>query len=387
MGLNRTRPENTAGPLGTARATSRIPLARPYMTEEVKREVCRVLDSGYLTEGPVAGELETAAKDFIGCQHAIAVTSCTVGLEMALRALGIVPGDEVIVPDFTYPATADAVMLVGATAVLVDISPETMLIDYDAAEAAVTDRTKAILPVSQFGNPLDYDQLNAIKKEHGLFVVEDAAPAFGAAYRDTQVGNLADITAFSFHPRKILTTGEGGLVTTNNVDWASRINSYKHFGIDASAVGSAACFKGIGTNYKLSDILAAVGLVQMRHIEELLERRAEFAGRYTELLSGDSRVKLPAATPEGKRVWQSFCVFVENRDEIMRRMRAENIEVQIGTYALHRQPAFSAGERVRIAGELAGSSYAFEHCLALPLYHELTVEDQKTVVNMLKGYL
>ncbi len=365
----------------------RIPLIKPYITGEIKDKVCEVLDSGYLTEGPVTKEFEESFKNYIGCGQAIAVTSCTTGLEMSLRVLGIGPDDEVIVPDYTYPATADVVAIVGATAVLVDVSQDTMLIDYGAIEQAITPRTKAIIPVSIFGNPLDYDILNAIKQKHGINIIEDAACSIGAEYRDVKVGYFADISVFSLHPRKFITTGEGGMITTNNDDWAAWMDSYKHFGIGQEASREGIIFKRIGTNYKLSNILAAIGLIQMCHIEELLNKRIELAGRYRELLAGIGKIQFPQTHALGRHSYQSFCIFVENRDSVMRQMRERGIEVQIGTYALHMHPAFTEGSRILHHGPFDGSSYAFDHCLTLPLYHEMTKADQDLVVDQLSRAL
>ena len=251
----------------------KIPLIKPYITKEVKEKVLEVLDSGYLTEGPVTRQLEDSVREYIGCGYALAACNCSVGLEMALRALGIGPGDEVIVPDYTYPVTAAVVNIVGATVVLVDVDPETMLIDYDAIESAVTTRTKAVMPVSIFGNPLDYDRLWEIKQKHNLYLLEDAACSIGARYEGKFVGNLADISVFSFHPRKFITTGEGGMVTTNNPQWAEWMESYKHFGMMPAGSRRETNFEQIGTNYKLSDVQAAIGWVQMQNIDRLLFAR------------------------------------------------------------------------------------------------------------------
>lgn len=361
----------------------KIPLIKPYITQEIKDKVCEVLDSGYLTEGPVTKEFENIFMHYTGCGHAIAVTSCTTGLEMALRVLNIGPGDEVIVPDYTYPATADVVAIVGATAVIVDVSKDTMLIDYDALEQAITPRTKAVIPVSIFGNPLDYDRLNAIKEKHGIYIVEDAACSIGAEYKGVKVGNFADISVFSLHPRKFITTGEGGMITTNNAESAAWMESYKHFGTGAPDTREGTVFARIGTNYKLSNILAAVGLVQMQHIDELLNKRVELAGIYKELLIGDGNIQIPKATGAGKHSYQSFCIFVENRDGIMKQMREEGIEVQIGTYAIHMHPAFVEGPHIIHRGPFIGSRYAYDHCLTLPLYHEMSEADQDLVINQL----
>ncbi len=366
----------------------KIPLIKPYITQELKDRVCEVLDGGYLTEGPVTREFEAAVKNYLGCEHALAVTSCTTGLELALRALDVGPGDEVIVPDYTYPATADVVAMVGATTVIVDVSPETMLIDYEALEKAITARTKAIIPVSLFGNPLDYDRLAAIKAKYGIYIVEDAACSLGAEFRGVKVGSQADLSVFSFHPRKFITTGEGGMITTGNSQWAAWMDSYKHFGMGHSSNARlTTIFERIGTNYKLSNVLAAIGLCQMQQIDELLSRRLELADAYVQLLKNHPAVEIPTTTAHGKHSRQSFCIFIQNRDEVMRQLREMGIEVQIGSYALHMHPAFAAGPHCRLAGDLAHSRYAFSHCLALPLYHEMSREDQQTVVAELTKHL
>ena len=361
----------------------KIPLIKPYITEEIKARVCEVLDSGYLTEGPVTRQFEESVKDYTGCSYALAVCNCTVGLEMALRALGIGPGDEVIVPDYTYPATAAVVEIVGANIVMVDIDPQTMLIDYDAVERSITKRTKAVIPVSIFGNPLDYNRLWKIKEKNNLYLLEDAACSIGAQYDGTYVGSLADISVFSFHPRKFITTGEGGMVTTNDPGWFEWMHAYKHFGMGASDIRSSTRFESIGTNYKLSNVQAAIGLEQMRNIEMLLESRRRSAHRYNQYLGDHPAISLPATTPKGIHSWQSFCVFVPGRDRIIDQLRTKNIETQIGTYALHLHSAFSQNPNCGIIGDMSGSRYAFDHCLTLPLYHDMTDDDQQYVVTEL----
>lgn len=361
----------------------KIPLIKPFINQEVKDKVCEVLDSGYLTEGPVTKEFEDEFEKYIGCKYAIAATSCTTGLEMALRVLGIGQGDEVIVPDYTYPATASVVPIVGAKVVIVDVNKNTMLIDYDAIEKAITSKTKAIIPVSEFGNPLDYDRLNAIKQKHDLYIIEDAACSIGAEYKGIKVGNQADISVFSLHPRKFITTGEGGLITTNNRQWAEWMISYKHFGMGVDNERLTASFERIGTNYKLSNILAAVGLVQLKQVDKLLNKRLELVENYKKLLQDVDKVIIPEVTNDGLQSYQSFCIFVPNRNEIMAKMRSEGIEVQIGTYALHQHKAFQNSDYCRLVGEFEGSLYAFEHCLTLPLYNELSFEQQELIVQKL----
>lgn len=365
----------------------KIPLIKPYITQEIKDKVWEVLDSGFLTEGIVTREFEESVRKYIGCNYAIAVTSCTTGLEMALRTLGVRPGDEVIVPDYTYPATADIVAIIGAKIVIVDIDKETMLLDYDTLEAAITKKTKVIIPVSLFGNPLDYDRLHKLKEKYGIYILEDAACALGAEFKGLKVGNLADITVFSFHPRKFITTGEGGIVTTQNSQWAEWMNSYKHFGIDAHGDRRTTNFARIGTNFKLSNVLAAIGLIQMQNIEELLCRRLALAEQYISLLEDKPEIGMPRTTPQGKHSRQSFCIFIENRDKVMAEMRELGIEVQIGTYSLHMHSAFSPHFNCWRSDNLENSIYAFHHCLTLPLYHDMTLEDQQIVVHELKRRL
>jgi perosamine synthetase len=360
----------------------KIPLIKPFITQEIKESVLAVLESGYLTEGPVTHEFENIFAQYVNASHAIAVTSCTTGLEIALRALGIGPGDEVIVPDYTYPATAAVVAIVGAHCVIVDIDPDTMLIDNNALEDAITPKTKAIIPVSLFGNPLDYDILNQIKKKYNLFIVEDAACSIGAEFKGQKVGTFADITVFSLHPRKFITTGEGGMITTENKKWADWMNSYKHFGMrknDASREGI--CFGITGTNYKLTNIQSALGLGQMKYIDQLLERRRTLAARYNTLFEKVNGIRLPSVVKEGQHSFQSYSVLTSSRDKIMNALRPQGVEVQIGTYSLHMHPAFQNGRHFTIHGSMTGSIASFNQCLTLPLYHDMTEEEQDYVVR------
>lgn len=361
----------------------KIPLIKPYINDATRKRVAEVLDSGFLTEGKVTKSLEQAFCDYLQVPHAIAFTSCTTGLETALRALEIGPGDEVIVPSYTYPATACVIAIVGATAVIVDVNSDTMLIDYDRLKAAITDRTRAVMPVSLFGNPLDYARLNAIREKHKLVIIEDAACSIGSAYGGKKVGTHADISVFSMHPRKFITTGEGGMLTTGNAAWAEWIESYKHFGMGKHDAGAGMVFERIGTNYKLSDVLAAIGLEQMTMADTLLQKRRELAESYKEMLRDSDRVIVPQVTDAGEHSYQSFCVFVENRDRVMADMRSKGVEVQIGSIALHRQPAFTDTVCFRIEGAMSGTDFAADHALTLPLYHDLTREDQAYILEHL----
>ena len=360
----------------------KIPLIRPYLPAGTKEKVCAVLDSGYLTEGPVTKDFENLFKKYVGASHALAVCNCTVGLEVALRALGVGPGDEVIVPDYTYPATASVVNIVGATVVLVDVRRDTMLIDYAALEAAISAKTKAVIPVSIFGNPLDYGPLNALKAKYGFAIIEDAACSIGAAQGPEMVGSQADISVFSLHPRKFVTTGEGGMITTNNSAWAEWMDSYKHFGMACGTVArEGIVFARIGTNYKLSNILSAVGLAQLEIVDQLLSRRRELAARYDRLFASVSGLNIPKTVVGGRHSYQTYCVFVEQRDRVMTNLRQTGIEAQIGTYSLHQHPAFRPSSLCRWAGGMAESLWACDHALALPLFHEMSEMEQDAVIE------
>ena len=365
----------------------KIPLIKPFINQEIKNKVLEVLDSGFLTEGPVTRNFENKLKEYIGCKYLMAVTSATTGLEVALRALKIGPGDEVIVPDYTYPATASVVAIVGAKAIIVDVNKEDMLIDYNEIEKAVNKNTKAIIPVSLFGAPLDYIRLEKIKNRYNVKIIEDAACSIGSKYMGKRVGNISDITIFSLHPRKFITTGEGGLIATNFKNLANWMNSYKHFGMKLnSSHRGGVQFDIIGTNYKLSNLQSAVGLGQFKYIDELLEKRVELANNYKKLISNKKGIKLPEVLnrkPNCQHSFQTYIVYVKNRDKLIKEMRKKGIEVQIGSYSLHNHKAFNNNPLIEIKGDLKNSKWCYDHALALPLYHDLKLETQDLIINEL----
>lgn len=369
-----------------------IPLARPCIPPSALERVAAVLTSGHLTEGTVTRQFEESFAAFVGVRHAVAVTSCTTGLELALRAMGIGPGDEVIVPDYTYPASAMAVMLTGATAVIVDVDADTLNVNYEALETAITSRTRALMPVSIFGNPLDWDVLDSIAKRHKLPMLEDAACSLGSAFKNIRTGNFGAAAVFSLHPRKSITTGEGGMITTNDDALAARLRSCKRFGLDTvDGERELLRFAHLGTNLKMSDIVAAIGLAQMEIAEAIFAQRAALAARYTQWLAPlitAGQLRLPQTPQGGVHGWQSYCILLEctdkkRRDIILATLRAQGIEVQIGTYALHREPVFQKHPLCRVEGRMTGSVRAYEQTLALPLFHDITEEQQRHVVDAL----
>jgi dTDP-4-amino-4,6-dideoxygalactose transaminase len=351
-----------------------IRLARPDVGVEEARAVAEVLESGFLTMGPKVAEFEEALAQACEVPHAVAVSSGTAALHLAVLALGIGPGDEVIVPAYTFPATANVVALAGAQPVLVDVDPTTMNLDLAQVADAVTGRTRAVLAVHLFGRPLDWDTLVAAVPA-GIQLLEDAAGALGARSRGRACGSLGLLGCLSFHPRKIVTTGEGGAVTTASDDVDDAVRRMRHHGIEPRGDFEIAA---PGPNYRLSDILCAVGIPQVRRLDELLAARTRIADAYTERLAGT--VATPAADEGDIHGWQAYVVQLDRRDEALHSLREQGIEAQIGTYALHRLAAY------RDQGTFPGADAAYERALALPFHTRLTDEDVDQVSDALRPF-
>jgi len=350
------------------REDPRIRLGWPDVGAEEALAVAEVLESGApLTMGPKVAELEELVSAACGVEHAVAVSSGTAALHLAVLALGIGPGDDVIVPAYTFPATANVVRLTGARAVLVDIDPRTFNLDLEHVYEAVTPRTKAVLAVHLFGRPLDWGALQeAVAPEINL--LEDAAGALGARWQGMPCGGLGAMGCLSFHPRKIVTTGEGGAVTTNDRDLAASLRRLRHHGLDTDSD-----IPEPSTNYRLPDILCAIGIPQLRRLDELLAARTRIAHAYTERLSGV--VELPDVDEGDTHGWQAYVVRLDRRAEALEALRSEGIEVQIGTYALHHLSAY------RDQGPFPGADAAFGRALALPLHSRLTERELDRVAE------
>lgn len=360
-----------------------VRLALPYTDDAEVQAVAAVLASGTLTQGPRVVSFEKAIAELVGAQHAVATTSATTALHLALAALNIAPGDEVLVPDFTFPATANVVVQQGARPVLVDIDLATFTVDVEQAERLVSPRTRAILPVHTFGLAADMEPILAMARRHGLAVIEDAACALGTSYHGQPVGALGTAGCFSFHPRKSITTGEGGMVTTNDPELADRLRLLRsHGGVRR---GNRFTFEAAGYNYRLSDILAAIGIAQLDKLDWILRRRREIAERYRELLTDVPGIITPLEPAWGGHVYQSFVVLLDesiNRDAVIAGLADEGIETTLGTYALHCQPYFQRTHGYR-SGDLPASRAAFERTLTLPLFVTLDDATQDRVVASL----
>jgi len=352
-------------------AGARIRLAFPDLGEEELAEIASVLESGQLTMGPKVAEFEGALARACGVGHAVAVSSGTAALHLAVLALGIGPGDEVIVPAYTFPATANVVALAGARPVLVDVDPDTMNALPEGVYEAVTPRTKAVLAVHLFGRPLDWEALqSAVPPDVAL--LEDAAGALGARWQGMPCGGLGLLGCLSFHPRKIVTTGEGGAVTSSDDGIADAIRRMRHHGIEPDGAFEIV---SPGTNYRLSDVLCALGLPQLHRLGELLRLRETIATGYTERLA--AVVETPSAAEGDRHGWQAYVVRVDRRDEVLAALRERGIEAQIGTYALHRLRAYHE------QGPFPGADRAYERALALPFHTRLTDDDLDRVAENL----
>lgn len=345
--------------------------------------VAEVLESGYLTQGPKVVELEKLVTGYVGTDFGFATSSATTGIHLALHAVGVKPGDEVIIPDFSFPATANAVIQQGAVPVFVDIDLATFNMNPALIETAITERTAAIMPVHAFGLPADMDAINAVAAKHGLPVIEDAACALGGIYKGRQAGSLGTAGVFSFHPRKIITTGEGGIITTSDVAMADQIRVLRTHGSERGSHFMS--FVDAGYNYRLSDVLGAIGVAQMARLDYIVERRQELGRRYAELLQNVAGVSAPIV-PEGTRhAYQSYVALLDegiDRNRVIDLMRERDIETTLGTYSMHLQPYFS--ERFGIDDALLPMATRAHHsALTLPLYPQMSDADLQRVCDTL----
>jgi len=346
-----------------------IRLGRPDTGEPELDEVREVLESGMLTMGPKVAEFEAGLARACEVEHAVAVSSGTAALHLAVLALGLEPGDEVVVPAYTFPATANVVALAGLKPVLVDVDPETMNID--PAQIEVGPRTRALLAVHLFGRPLPLHELPDVT------LLEDAAGALGARYRGRACGSLGVAGCLSFHPRKIVTTGEGGAVTTDDTAFADEVRLLRNHGWRSLA---PADMPVPGLNYRLSDILCAVGIPQLARLDELLATRTRIAAGYSERLA-HLPVLLPRADDGDVHGWQAYVIQVDDRDRVLAGLRAQGIEAQIGTYSLPLLGAY------RDQGEFPGARRVFERALALPFHTRLSEDELDRVAEALGALL
>lgn len=371
-------------------------IAEPYFDEDEIRLVEEALNSKWVTQGPKTAEFERlfAARHLM--QHALATTSCTAALHLSTLALQLQPGDEVVVPAFTWVTSAHSAEYVGAKAVFADVDLATFNLDPAALEAAITPRTRAIVVVHLFGKAAPMDEIMAIARRHNLAVIEDAACAVGTTYKGRPIGAIGDLGCFSFHPRKVITTGEGGMVTTNRKDLADRVKSLRNhgstgpaFGADPSKPYTMSTFDMLGFNLRMSDIQAAVGVAQMAKLDRLLAERRRLALRYSELLVGIGEIIQPTDDPG--HTYQSYVIRLaandrEKRNAIMERLAELKIQTRPGTHAVHR-----LGYYVNKYGlkpeQFPNACRAEDTTITLPIFPDMSDDQQKFVVDNIRANL
>jgi dTDP-4-amino-4,6-dideoxygalactose transaminase len=370
-----------------------IPITRLGVGDEEAAAAAEAVRSGWLTQGKRGQQFEAAVAQYVGARHAIATNSCTTALHLALIAAGVKAGDEVVCPSFSFIATANAILYAGATPVFVDIDPRTYNIEPKFVEAAITERTTAILPVSQIGLAADIPAIMAIARRYGLKVVEDAAPSLGATIGESRIGSLSDFTCFSFDARKILTTGEGGMITTNSDDAAERLRRLR---AHSASVSTAARhdsnrivfeeYPELGYNYKLTDIQAAIGIVQMKKLDSVLTARRRLAERYARLLANDPRILTPHEPADLRHVYQSYCVRVITKKPqlaIMNDLAARGIATR-RIMASHLEPFYRQRFPHLVLPE---TERAATETLLLPMFVGLTDDEQDQVIKALTDAL
>jgi perosamine synthetase len=368
----------------------RIPVAKPCFGEEEENLLREVVRSGWVTQGPKVEEFEQRFAAVVGSPEAVAVASGTAALFLSLHVLDVGPGDEVVVPSLSFIASSNAIVHTGATPVLVDVDPRTYNIDPDAFAAAITDRTRAVVVVHQLGMPADLHAIEGVAAAAGLQVVEDAACALGSRYKSTPIGGSGNLAAFSFHPRKVLVTGEGGMITTGDRDLAARLRRLRHQGMSISDMERhradrviTESYPEIGYNFRLSDLHAAVGLAQLGKLDGFLEKRRAIAARYDDALSA-SAVAIPPFVPDfAEPNYQSYIVRLRDfdeaaRDRVLDEMHRRGVATRRGLMAVHREPCYRGAT---VAGSLTHTEAATDQTIILPIYHELTEDDQSYVVD------
>ncbi len=368
----------------------RIYLSRPDITEKEIERVTQVLRGPELSLGPVVSEFERALAEYVGRRRAVAVNSGTSGLFLSLLALGVGPGDEVITTPFTFIASATCIMMAGATPVFVDIDSVSLNIDPRRIEAAVTGRTKAILPVEVFGNPAGFDRVHEIAKRRGLPVVEDSCEALGSALNGKKAGTFGTLSTFGFYPNKQITTGEGGMILTDDDDLADTCVSLRNQG--RGKEGGWLAHERLGYNFRLSDINCALGVAQLSRIGEIKAKRRQVATWYQEMLAGEDRLVVPTEPAEGELSWFVFVVRLREqfsqrqRDAILEELSRQGIQGSNYFPPVHLQP-FIAGRYNYHEGDFPITESVSRRTIALPFHNHLTEQDVALVCGALRAIL
>jgi dTDP-4-amino-4,6-dideoxygalactose transaminase len=365
---------------------------KPWLGEEEATAAAEAVCSGWVAQGPRTAEFESQFAAYVGAEHGVAVSSCTTALHLCLHLLGVGPGDEVVVPSFSFVATSNCVRYVGATPVFADVELDDGNISAGTVGPVLTERTRAVVVVDQGGAPADVEPLRQLCDSRGIELVEDAACAAGSRYHGAPVGAGATLAAWSFHPRKLLTTGEGGMLTTSNAELAARARRLREHGMNISAAERhmsrqpvIESYVEVGFNYRMTDIQAAVGLVQLRKLDEMVRRRRELAHRYQAMLSEVSGLRTVRDPAWGESNFQSFWIELDReypltRNGLLSALAVEGVSARAGIMAAHRQPAYADHPRV----DLPATERLTDNTLILPLFHTMDENDQAAVVGVIR---
>ncbi|RKQ94100.1 perosamine synthetase [Solirubrobacter pauli] len=370
-----------------------VPFSKPFLRGHEGARVAETIATGWVSQGPRVREFETAFAERVGALDAVATTNCTTALQLALYVLGVGPGDEVIVPSLSFIATANSVWQNGATPVFADVDPRTYNIDPQAIEPLITSRTKAIMPVHQLGLPADMDPILALAERHGLAVVEDAACAIGAEYRGRRIGSLGPLACFSLHPRKVITTGEGGMIAVNDPAIAARLRTLRQHAMDVSDLARHGAKDVIiesyperGWNHRMTDMQATLGLCQLEDLEFIRDERRRLADRYTAALAGIPSIEPPFDPDYADRTWQSYAVRLvdgaPDRDTLMRLLLQDGVPTRRGVMAIHEEAAYADTQAV-----LPATEDVTRNTLMLPLFAGLTDAEQDHVIERLAAHV